>query len=60
MKTIAGALLRGGVNLRAIRRVHTGSDWKAKLVEIGASPKRVAGAILDPKQIAASKDFPRD
>ena len=60
VKTIAGALLRGGVNLRAIRRFHDGSDWRAKVIEIGANPKRITGAALDPKDVDASKDFPRD
>jgi len=60
VKTIADALLRAGVTLRAIRRFHDGSDWRSKLVEIGASPNRVAGAVLDAKGVDASKDFPRD
>ena len=60
VKTIAGALIRAGVNIRAIRRFHDGADWKAKVVEIGASPKRIAGPVLTQKDLDASKDFPRD
>lgn len=60
VKKIADALLRAGVNLRAIRRFHDGSDYKLKLVEVGASPSRIAGAVLQPKDVDRSKDFPRD
>ena len=60
VKTIADALLQAGVNVRAIRRFHDGGDWKAKVVEVGASPKRITGAAMQPKEVDSSKDFPRD
>ncbi|HEV2643937.1 MAG TPA: hypothetical protein VGT98_14590, partial [Candidatus Elarobacter sp.] len=60
VKAIADALLQAGVNVRAIRRFHDGGDWKAKVVEVGASPKRMTGDALSQKDVDGSKDFPRD
>lgn len=60
VKTIANALLQAGVNVRAIRRFHDGADWRAKVVEVGASPKRMTGPAMQPKDVDGSKDFPRD
>ena len=41
VKLVADALISGGVQLRAIRRFNMGSDWHAKVIEIGASPQHV-------------------
>jgi hypothetical protein len=59
VKLVADALVSGGVQLRAIRRFSTGSDWHAKVIEVGASPDHTKDNVLTVREIDAAKDFPR-
>jgi hypothetical protein len=59
VKLVAGALVSGGVQLRAIRRFNVGGDWHAKVIEIGASPQHVSDTTLTVREIDAARDFPR-
>jgi hypothetical protein len=59
VKLVANAMLKGGVAIRAIRRFEKGSDWWAKVIEIGSSPAHTTGQVLTVKEVTAASDFPR-
>lgn len=59
MRAVANALIQNGVSLRAIRRFTIGNDWRAKVIEIGASPAHVTGATLTAAEVNATSSFPR-
>lgn len=59
VRTVADALLKAGVQLRAIRRFHVGNDWRAKVIEVGASPQHVSGPTLTIAVVDSASDFPR-
>lgn len=59
VKLIAKALMAGGVPLQAIRRFKTGSDWRAVVVQVGASPQHSSDKPLTVADIESAADFPR-
>jgi hypothetical protein len=59
VKTVADALLRAGVHLRAVRRFTDGSGWKAKVIEVGSSPQHLTGPDLKMSTVDSARDFPR-
>lgn len=59
VKSIADAMLRASIQLRAIRRFPDGSGIKSQWIEIGASPQHTTGPILTSAKVRAANDFPR-
>jgi hypothetical protein len=59
VRTVADALLKAGVQLRAIRRFHVGNDWRAKVIEVGASPQHASGPTLTILAVDSASNFPR-
>jgi hypothetical protein len=59
VRAIAGALIKAGVRLTAVRRFKNGSGSKLKMIEVGSSPEHAKLRPLQLSAVLAAKSFPR-